>query len=203
MKANIFFILALMAFGSTNAQNREKGTIKITPKIEYSSFIEHNDKNYNDRNTGLELSVIADYYFNRTWSLRSGLIFDKMGGQNNSLDLSHKFEDKLNYLSILLNANWHFSIEKKWNLNLGLSASILIFSKYKEYDVTNNIPKDLIKPFQLGLIYGIGYTFEITEKFGVLVDTQFFKGLTNVSNTPSFNYTNSGYSFSLGGVIQL
>lgn len=81
LKANIFFILALMAFGSTNAQNREKGTIKITPKIGYSSFIEHNDKNYNDRNTGLELSVIADYYLNRTWSLRSGLIFDKRGSK--------------------------------------------------------------------------------------------------------------------------
>lgn len=203
MNKTLFSIVALVSFGIANAQNKEKRTIEITPKIGYSSFIENNDNNFNNRNTGIDLGVTGDYYFNRSWSLRSGLIFDKMGGQNISGNHTHIFEDKLNYLSIPLNTNWHFGSTRKWNLNLGLSPSILISAKYIEYGVTNNISKDLIKSFQLGLTYGIGYKFEITKKFGVLIDTQFFKGLTNVSKTPNFNYTNSGYSFNLGGVIQL
>lgn len=203
MKKNIFLILTLSTFISIIAQNKEKRLIEIIPKIGYSSFIERNDKNFNDRNTGVELGITADYYFNRTWSVRSGIIFNKMGGQNTSLDFSHQFEDKLNYISIPLNIIWHFSKSKKWNLNLGLSPSVLIQSQYKEYGVTYNISTDFIKPFQLGVLYGIGYKFKINKKLGILIDTQFFEGLTNASNTPNFNYTNSGYSINLGSVFQL
>lgn len=203
MKKIFLGIVALITFSSANAQSRTKGTFEITPKIGYSSFIEHNENNSNDNNSGVELGVTADYYFNNSWSLRSGLIFDKMGGQNISGSGTHSYEDKLSYLCIPINANWHFGNTRKWNLNLGLSPSFLISSKYIEYDVTNNISKDEIKPFQLGLTYGIGYKIKITEKFGLLIDSQFFKGLTNVSNTPNFSYTNSGYSFNLGGVFKL
>jgi long-subunit fatty acid transport protein len=79
MKKIYLSTVALVAFGFANAQIKEKGTIEITPKIGTSSFAEFWDKDTSKYNSGAEFGVTADYYFNNRWSLRSGLIFDKMG----------------------------------------------------------------------------------------------------------------------------
>lgn len=65
------------------------------------------------------------------------------------------------------------------------------------------IPSTDVESFQLGFTYGIGYKIEITKKFGLLIDGQFFDGLTNINKTSNNRITNSGFSFNLGGVIQL
>ena len=63
---------------------------------------------------------------------------------------------------------------------------------------------EVIKPFQLGFTYGIGYKIEITKKFGILLDYQGFVGLTNIINvTGGPNITNVGDCYSVGGVFQL
>ncbi len=61
----------------------------------------------------------------------------------------------------------------------------------------------LFESFQLGLTYGIGYKIEVTPKFGILIDTQFFNGLTNISNDKNLFFTNNGSVLNLGAVIQL
>ncbi|MES2240839.1 MAG: porin family protein [Bacteroidota bacterium] len=203
MKKILFSLVALISFGFANAQIREKGTVEITPKIGTSSFSEYNEDNdSNEFNSGVELGATVDYYFNNRWSLRSGLIFDKMGGK---YDVGDPFlwEDQLNYLSVPINANWHFGSTRKWNLNFGLSPSFLMSAKLKENGYTSNIPSSEIKSFQLGFTFGIGYKIGITEKFGILIDAQWFNGLTNINNANSSEITNGGYSFNLGGVIQL
>lgn len=205
MKNVLFSLAALLTFGLTNAQVKEKGVIEITPKIGTSNFTEFNedDSNSTNYNSGVEIGATIDYYFNDRWSLRSGLIANKMGGKydfnNNS------YEDKLNYLTIPINANWHFGSTRKWNLNFGLSPSFLTSAKVSENRYTANIPKNTIESFQLGFSFGIGYKIGITEKFGILIDAQWFNGLTNINKSIENNrkITNSGYSFNLGGVIQL
>ncbi|UFH36243.1 porin family protein [Flavobacterium acetivorans] len=199
----ILLVVALASFGFTNAQVKEKGVIEITPKIGTSSFSEYNEENNSTEfNSGVELGATVDYYFNNRWSLRSGLIFDKMGGK---YDVGDPFlwEDQLNYLSIPVNANWHFGSTRKWNLNFGLAPSFLMSAKLKENGYTSDIPSSEIKSFQLGFTFGIGYKIGITEKFGILIDAQWFNGLTNINKTNSSEITNGGYSFNLGGVIQL
>lgn len=190
-------VVALVAFGFANAQTKEKDTFEITPKIGTSNFFENNEYDSSGYNSGVEFGATVDYYFNNRWSLRSGLIVDKMGGRYN--DAGHIYEDKLNYLSIPINVNWHFGSTRKWNLNFGLSPSFLLSAK------VNNIyiPSSDIESFQLGLTYGIGYKIEITKKFGILIDTQFFNGLTNINKASEIRILNAGYSFNLGGVIQL
>jgi long-subunit fatty acid transport protein len=214
---NIFFSLALLAFGFTNAQIKDKGTFEITPKVGTSSFTEYGDEGSTNSISGVEFGATVDYYFNNRWSLRSGLIFDKMGGKysyttNYSLTPSTGFEtskitdyyeDKLYYLSIPVNANWHFGSTRKWNLNFGLSPSFLTNAEFDKNGTTYDIPKDIIKSFQLGLTFGIGYKIEITKKFGILIDAQWFNGLTNINKTGINDTTNAGFSFNVGGVIQL
>ena len=197
MKKNLLPLIALVSFTFANAQIKEKGTIEITPKIGYSSFSENNEGENTDSNSGVAFGATADYYFSNRWSLRSGLSFNKMGGEYPSEGVI--WEDKLNYLSIPINANWHFGSTRKWNLNFGVSPSFLLNAEVNDIEISN----DVIKSFQLGLTFGIGYKIEITEKFGILLDYQLFSGLTNINNASSSNITNIGDSFNIGGVIEL
>ena len=48
----LLLLMSLVSIGFTNAQTKNKGTFEITPKIGYSSFIEHNENNSNDNNSG-------------------------------------------------------------------------------------------------------------------------------------------------------
>jgi len=202
MKKILLSLVALATFGFVNAQSRDKGTIEITPKIGISSFAEQNEENFTNSNSGVELGVTVDYYFNNRWSLRSGLVADKMGGKYRD-GQSFLYEDQLNYLSIPINANWHFGSTRKWNLNFGLSPSFLTSAKFNANGTTIKLPKNALESFQLGFSYGIGYKIEITEKFVLLIDAQFFNGLTNINKATDERILNAGYSFNLGGVIQL
>lgn len=202
MKKFLLSLVALATFGFANAQSRDKGTIEITPKIGISSFYEQNEENSTNYNSGVELGATVDYYFNNRWSLRSGLIADKMGGKYR-IEQNILVEDQLNYLSIPINANWHFGSTRKWNLNFGLSPSFLTSPKVKANGTSIDFPKNTIESFQLGFTYGIGYKIEFTEKFGLLIDAQFFNGLTNINKATNDRILNNGYSFNLGGVIQL
>jgi hypothetical protein len=197
----LLVVLALASFSFANAQVKEKGVIEITPKIGTSSFTEYNENNSTDYNSGVEIGATIDYYFNDRWSLRSGLIADKMGGKYDFA--GDYYEDKLNYLSIPINANWHFGSTRKWNLNFGLSPSFLTSAKVNENGYTTTIPKNTIESFQLGFSFGIGYKIGITEKFGILMDAQWFNGLTNINKVDNRTIKNGGFSFNLGGVIQL
>lgn len=201
MKKILLPLIALISFASANAQSKEKGTFEITPKIGYSSFSEYNDDGNNNSNNGAEFGATADYYFNNRWSFRSGLVFDKMGGKYDYI--GGVWEDKLNYLSIPLNANWHFGSTRKWNLNFGFSPSFLLNAEINAAGNTMKITNNDIKSFQLGLTFGIGYKIEVTQKFGILLDYQVFSGLTNINNASSNNIRNSGGSFNVGGVIEL
>lgn len=201
MKKVFLSLLALVTFGFANAQIKEKGVIEITPKIGTSSFGEFTERDNSDYNSGVELGATVDYYFNNRWSLRSGLIADKMGSRNH--DAGNIYEDELNYLSIPVNANWHFGSTRKWNLNFGLSPSFLTSAKFNENGTKTTISKNAIESFQLGFTYGIGYKIGINEKFGILIDAQFFNGLTNINKATQERILNGGYSFNVGGVIQL
>nr|WP_315154858.1 porin family protein [uncultured Flavobacterium sp.] len=201
MKKILLSLITLISFSFANAQTKEKGTIEITPKIGYSSFNENNEGENTDANSGVAFGATADYYFSNRWSLRSGLVFNKMGGE---YEYGGKWEDKLNYLSIPINANWHFGSTRKWNLNFGFSPSFLLNAEVSDPSGNNTkITNNDIKSFQLGLTFGIGYKIEVTKTFGILIDYQGFAGLTNINNASSSNITNIGDSFNIGGVIEL
>jgi len=196
MKKLLLSLVALAAFGFANAQTKEKGAIEITPKIGASSFAELDGKDYTNYNSGVELGATVDYYFNNRWSLRSGLIFDKMGGEYNYNNVI--LEDKINYVSIPVNVNWHFGSTRKWNLNFGLSPSLLTSANTNGTDI-----KDGLESFQLGFSYGIGYKIEVTPKFGILIDMQLYDGLTNIYADKNYKFTNSGGGFNVGAVLEL
>ncbi|MGC4041728.1 MAG: outer membrane beta-barrel protein [Flavobacterium sp.] len=104
MKKVILTLAVALTASLANAQVREKGTIELIPQIGYSNsnYYGGDAGSMNDPISGVAFGVGGDYFFNNRWSLRSGLMFQKMGTEIGS------YKDELNYITIPVNANWHF-----------------------------------------------------------------------------------------------
>ncbi|MEN9335704.1 MAG: hypothetical protein RLZZ500_691 [Bacteroidota bacterium] len=191
MKKIVLSILLLSGI-AVNAQRRTSGDVELIPYIGYAtSTYSGNDTNNLDYRNSTDFGVLGDYYFNDRWSLRSGLQFQSMGAEN------QYFKDKLSYLSIPFNANWHFGSTRKWNLNFGLTPSFILSAEENGQDVSA-----AVNSFQMGLTYGIGYKIEVSKKFSILVDWQGFSGMSDVTKR-SGNLVNVHSAFNLGGVFKL
>jgi opacity protein-like surface antigen len=194
MKKIILTVAAVFVLSFANAQQREKGTIELAPQIGFS-ISNYTASNININNTplsGVTFGVGADYFFNNRWSLRSGLHLQQMGSEYSGIT------DELSYLTVPLNANWHFGSTRKWNLNFGPSIGFLMSAKSGGVDV-----KSLVTSTQFGFNLGIGYKIEVSEKFSVLIDYQGISGITNVEKNSEISYKNSYNSFNIGGVFKL
>lgn len=184
-------VVLISAFGFS--QSREKGTIEITPLIgsASSTYAGENVEN-NETISSINLGVNADYYFNDRWSLRSSILSQKMGSQFAG------YKEELGYITIPVNANWHFGSTRKWNLNFGPSIGFLTTAKANGLDV-----KKFANSTQVGLSYGIGYKIEVTEDFGILVDFQGMSGLTKVAKDTEIVIVNAYSAFNIGAVLKL
>jgi hypothetical protein len=107
------------------------------------------------------------------------------------------FKDQINYITLPVNANWHFGSTRKWNLNFGPSVGFLLSANTNGVDVT-----EFVTSTQLGLNIGIGYKIEVSKQFSILVDYQSQAGLTNVLKQ-NFTFKNTFGAFNLGAVIKL
>lgn len=196
MKKIILSVLALGAFTFSNAQTREKGAIELTPQIGYSSsnYYSGDAGVLNEPISGVAFGVTGDYYFNNRWSLRSGLLFQTMGTTSDIIDT----EEKLNYITFPINANWHFGSTRKWNLNFGPSIGFLTAAKSDGLDI-----KDGVVSTQVGLNVGIGYKIEVSPKLSILIDYQSMAGLTDIIKGSEFSTKNNYGAFNLGLVCKL
>jgi len=192
-KILLSFIIALTAT-IAHSQTREKGSIELTPQIGYSSA------NYNGDGVGsannpinkLSFGLGGDYFFNNRWSLRSGLLFQTMGTE------IFLVTDELKYITIPVNANWHFGSTRKWNLNFGPSIGFLTSAKSEGQDI-----KEFANSTQIGFNYGIGYKIEVSEKISILIDWQAMGGLSDITKDSDFNIYNVYSSFNAGCVFKL
>ena len=193
MKKIILSVVAVFAFGITNAQLREKGEIEIVPQIGVISanYYGGESGSGNSPVTSASFGVGSNYFFNDRWSLLSGLIYQPMGTEFSGI------KDELKYITIPVNASWHFGSTRKWNLNFGPSIGFLTSAKSSEgFDF-----KEAINSTQIGLNIGIGYKIEISDNFSLLIDYQSLTGLTETAKDYSFK--NTAGTFNLGGVIKL
>lgn len=193
MKKLVLSVMAVFAFTFSNAQSREKGGIEIAPQIGYANSDVYGDSDIeSDALSSITYGVGADYFFNDRWSLRSGLLLQTMGAVD-GIDQ----ELKLQYLTIPVNANWHFGSTRKWNLNFGPSIGFLTSAKVENDDV-----KDEVNSTQIGFNIGIGYKIEVSPKFSILIDYQSVSGLSKAFKEDS-SAKNAFGSFNVGAVIKL
>lgn len=179
------------------SQIREKKTVELIPYIGYSNSTYSTEIKTNIQNTiGVGFGVHADYYFSDRWSLRSSLMMQTIGGQY--FIQSIKVEERLSYLTLPLNANWHFGSTRKWNLNFGMSYGILVAAKLNNQNV-----KHLYNTSMFGLNYGIGYKFQITEDFNILIEYQGTRGLTYIEKEKFLGIKSTYSNINLGAVFKL
>ena len=195
MKKVILTIAVVLTATIANAQLREEGAIELAPQIGYSSsnYFGGDAGSLNNPVTGVALGITGDYFFNNRWSIRSGILFQKMGTEVAG------FEDNLSYVTIPVNANWHFGSTRKWYLNFGPSVGILTAAKNENGDSI----KDFFNTTQIGLNFGIGYKLEVAKNFSVLIDYQGVSGLTDIIKDSEFSTRNNFGSFNVGGVFKI
>ena len=191
----IFITALIILTTSAFAQQRSKGDIELTPKIGYGSSNYYGDDvlSENKSLSSFTFGVESDYFFNDRWSLHSGLLYQTMGSK-----LTSNYSEKLNYLTIPINANWHFGSTRKWYLNFGSSIGILMSADAEGEDI-----KDLANSTQFGINYGIGYKIFINDKISLSIDTQGMTGLSEVPKESDYTLKNSFGSINIGGVIKL
>lgn len=174
MKKTLF--IALLASFAVNAQVREKGEIEIAPFIGISTANYYGDVGvFNEAVQNPYFGINADYFLNDRWSIKTGLEYQAMGSQGQDFGFySSTFKEKINFVSVPLHANYHFSKNRRWYLNFGPTVSFLT-------DATSNGKemKQGINPVQLGLGFGIGYKIYINERFSIGIDHQEYIGFAN------------------------
>jgi len=131
----IFLMTILQSFGQ---DSRIASGFTIEPFVGYSqsTFIDGNVPMAAYLRT-YSLGVIGNYYFNDTWSIRSGIVKDRMGGSlfgirvtspQGTVFLSSKVLEQ-EFVSFPIQANWHFGKRKRWNLAFGVSYALAIGDK--------------------------------------------------------------------------
>ena len=193
--------LAVFAFTSVNAQN-EKGDFTLAPQVgvNFSTYAtDANGVSYDIR-TSFTAGLVGEYYFSDRWSLRTGLLYDAKGAED-----SFGNTDKINYLSIPINANWHFGKNRNWYLNFGPALSFVLNAETDMSDGTTIDIKDAVKGTDIGLALGIGYKFNVSENVQLSLDYQGLGGFTDIAEDGilPFSIRNSRSSFNVGVVFQL
>lgn len=199
------FTTALLISVVGYSQLREKGTIELAPVlgVGFANYYGGDATSANKPITRATFGANIDYYFNDRWSLRSGLIYQVFGTEIKSRGSIYiNAEEDLKYITIPVNANWHFGSTRKWHLNFGPSFSFLTAAESTINGVTFDI-KEGVNSFQLGLNIGIGYKIEISEKFGIDISYNETLGLTKVSKSTQFSFKNTQSAINLAAVFKL
>ena len=200
MRKPLFIVMCLLAMTTLNAQNTS-GDFTLAPQIgvAFSTYYANNEVTYNSR-TSFAVGVIGDYYFNDRWSLRSGLLHSPMGAKD-----ATGIVDKLNFITIPVNANWHFGKNRNWYLNFGPSVSFLTKAESELPNGTTIDLKNFVKSTDVGLNLGIGYKIDINNDFQLFIDYQGYGGFVTVAEDGILPYDirNSSSAINVGGIFKL
>ena len=197
-KTILFFALTLLTLTTTRAQS-DKGDMTIEPRIGVNFSTYASDADFDTR-ISFAGGAVFEYYFNDRWSLRSGLLYDPKGSEDDFDNI-----DKLNYLTLPINANWHFGRKRNWYLNFGPGIAFLLSAETELADGGTVDIKSLVPSTDFGLTLGIGHKFDIGENIQLVIDYQGFAGFVNLDETGVLpvDIRNGRDSFNVGVNIAL
>lgn len=203
MKYLIYFLLILSSL-LCNGQARDKGNIELTPIIGYSASYQLDSFLFGSSSvSGIQLGIYGSYFFNDRWSLRTGLLYQKMG--TNDVDFTifiNEYSERTKYITIPLTVNYHFGIKRNWFVNYGIGLGFLTDAEANYNDGNGFISiNKFANSTQFGINGGIGYRFKISPKLLVVVENSNLIGLTD--STESQGGKNFYMSFNIGAVFKI
>ncbi len=194
-------IVIVLAFYSL-ATAQEKGTIEfgVNVGLNSSTVQNNNTTDQADYLAGFNLGVSADAYFSDRWSLKVKAIYDQKGwgngfvtdNQGNEVD---GVNIKLNYVTVPVMANWHFSRSRNWYLDFGPYVGFLTSASAAGYDV-----KSAVNSVDGGISLGIGVKIPIADKTKFFIEYEGQGGVSNVlkDSGDGSNFQNVRGSLNIG-----
>ena len=99
-----------------SGQTREKGNIELTPIVGYSASYQLDSFLFGSSSvSSIQLGIYGNYFFNNRWSLRTGLLYQKMGTNNVDFSIfTNEYSERTNYITVPLTLNYHFGTKRNW-----------------------------------------------------------------------------------------
>lgn len=171
-----------------NGQAREKGNIELTPIVGYSSSYQLHSFLFGSSSvSGIQLGIYGDFFLNNRWSLRTGLLFQKMGTNNVDFSIfTDEYSERTNYITVPLTVNYHFGTKRNWYVNYGIDIGFLTNAKADYNDGNGFVDiNNLANSTQFGINGGIGYKFKVSPKLLLVVENSNLIGLTETTEQKS------------------
>src|SRR5690606_3756104 len=187
-----------------NGQTRDNGVFELTPIIGYSSS-NHLDSFLFGSSpvSGIQLGIYGNYFINNRWSLRTGLLYQKMGVNNYDLAIFiNEYSERTNYITVPLTVSYHFGAKRNWYMNYGIGVGFLTYAE-ANYGNGNGFVdiNNLANSTHFGVNGGIGYKFEISPKLLIVIENSNIIGLTDTTVQKSGK--NFYMSFNIGAVFKI
>lgn len=189
----------VLIIGNSIYAQSQRGDFTLAPTLGLNLSTFTAETSYKIK-TGLHGGLIAEYYINEEWSIRSGVLYDALGAEDDFDNI-----DKLNYFNVPLNAGWHFGKNYNWYLNFGLSLAFLSDAESELSDGSEVDINDSVNNFDFGLSLGIGYKFYVSEKLSLFLEVQNYNGILDIINEEEFpvDLRNARTAFNFGAVFSL
>jgi len=149
---------ALLAQDDETSSNfPEKGDKEFSIQVGLNSAtFTDNDGDRGDEASGALLGAKASFYWSNRWSFTTGAYYDQKGTSFGAINETFR----LNYLTVPLNADWHFGRNRRWNLNFGLNAGIFLSGSSAGVSI-----EDGINSLDLGIQLGIGHKIPVGDNY--------------------------------------
>lgn len=172
-------VITVLTIVSINAQD-----VKFGAKTGLNfAFITGDNSEDLDPNTDFHLGVMAEFKISDKFSLQPELIYS---GQGAELNVASEGRISLNYLNLPLIGKYY--VTKQLSLEAGPQIGYLLSTKGGTLDY-----KDLLKPIDYGVNFGVGYKLDNGLNFGA----RYNLGLSDINDVDGFTDKNRN------GVVQL
>lgn len=198
MKKLLNLIIVLSLSNSIYAQS-QRGDITLAPTFGLNLTTFTSKAADFKMKTAFNGGLIAEYYINEEFSIRSGMTYDALGAEDDMGNL-----DNLTYFNVPLNAAWHFGRDFNWYLNFGVSFAFLSDATREANDGAEIDIKDLVKEFDFGFSLGLGYQYFISKNIALFLEVQNYTGLVDIVDFDDipFSIRNSRTALNIGAIFK-
>jgi hypothetical protein len=220
MKKIIFIFLLAIGISLNGFAQPSEGDLEVGIGFGYNFSNVIHTEGIGGSMSGINFAGSFDYYFSNRWSLKGKIIYDQKGW--NGIYEFYTYDDKflnyldfeqpysINYITVPIMANWHFSKKRNWYLNFG---PYIGFLQDAQNDLKGNSIEEELNDTDLGLAFGIGVKIPINDHLKFFFEADRQSGFTNIFNNYSsydnfYNYDdifgiNLRGSFNFGLIYQI
>lgn len=201
-----FFLTLGIIFGLFNLYAQDSGDIEIGANLGLSlAGVSASGEDNTETRVTFNVGISGEYYFSDRWGVKVKLISDNKGFSNGSIideNLNTLTTDiELNYITIPVMANWHFSKHRRWYLSFGPYFGLL--TSAKDSELQTDI-KNQINGSDYGLAYDIGYKFKINDNTKLFLEHDGQFGIKNIiAGDNEYSVWNTRGAYSIGVLINL